>query len=164
MKDAFTHVWWMSPSERPKASNRRVLTSYSDSMRKLLKRQAYNDGKRPSQHQIGETSFLTDHGGAIPPNVLTFSNTLSTDPYRAYCQRRDLPIHPARMPSGLAEFFIQFLTDEGDLVVDPFAGSNTTGAAAEKLKRRWVGVEPDADYVDGSRGRFELSELRRAAA
>lgn len=160
VKDSFTHVWWLSPSERPKADNRAVLTGYSAAMQKLLRTQHYNGGTRPSQHTIGETSFLTDNGGAIPPNVLEFSNTLSTDPYRQYCRDQELPLHPARMPSGLAEFFIKFLTDPGDLVLDPFAGSNTTGAAAEELGRRWVAVEPSAEYVAGSRGRFEAHAMR----
>jgi len=71
VKDAFTRVWWLSPNPSPKADNRQVLTRYSESMRKLLKRGTYNPGARPSEHHIGETSFLRDHGGAIPPNVLT---------------------------------------------------------------------------------------------
>lgn len=154
VKDAYTNVWWMSRTARPKADNRKVLTGYSPSMKKLLKRQKYNAGRRPSEHQIGERSFLTDNGGAIPPNVLTISNTVSTDDYRAYCNDNDLKLHPARMPPDLAEFFIQFLTDENDLVLDPFGGSNTTGAVAEQLKRQWVSIEPEAHYIAGSKGRF----------
>lgn len=154
VKDAYTHVWWMSRSERPKADNRRILTAYSPAMRKLLERQRYNAGPRPSEHHIGETSFLTDNGGAIPSNVLSFSNTHSTDEYRVYCQEHDLRIHPARMAPELAEFFVRFLTEEGDVVLDPFGGSNTTGAAAEALGRRWITLEPDADFIAGSRGRF----------
>jgi site-specific DNA-methyltransferase (cytosine-N4-specific) len=155
VKDAYTHVWWMSPSPRPKANNKNVLQEYSHAMRKLLERGSYNAGARPSQHAIGETSFLQDNGGAIPSNVLTFTNTLSADPYRRYCKEQQLPVHPARMPSGLSEFFIKFLTDPKDLVFDPFAGSNTTGAAAESLDRLWLGTEPDEAYIAGSRGRFE---------
>ena len=49
-------------------------------------------------------------------------------------------------------FFIKFLTDEDDLVLDPFAGSNTTGAAAERLRRRWISIEAQSDYVESSRG------------
>ena len=41
------------------------------------------------------------------------------------------------MHAGIVEFFIKFLSKEGELVMDPFAGSNTTGAVAERLKRRW---------------------------
>ena len=154
VKDAYTNVWWMSPSERPYANNRRVLKPYSEAMLQLLRTQRYNAGKRPSQHKIGATSFLKNNKGAIPSNVLTFSNTKNGDPYHLFCREHDLKLHPARMPSGLAEFFINFLTHPGDLVVDPFAGSNTTGAAAESLKRRWLSIEADRDYVKGSRGRF----------
>lgn len=154
VKDSFTHVWWMSPSARPKASNKRVLVPYSPSMKRLLKRGNYNPGQRPSGHKIGDKSFLRNNGGAIPSNVLSFSNTSAHDEYRAFCRDRGLEAHPARMPPGLVEFFVKMLTDRRDLVLDPFAGSNTTGAIAESLSRRWVGIEPQWEYVEGSRGRF----------
>jgi len=154
VKDSFTNVWWMSPTDRPKADNRAVLKEYSESMVKLLKSKKYNPGKRPSEHNIGETSFFKDNKGAIPSNVLNFSNTGSFDEYLNYCRENDLEIHPARMAVGLAEFFIKFLTKPRNLVLDPFGGSNTTGAVAEKLKRRWITIEPDEEYIKGSIGRF----------
>lgn len=154
VKDAYTHVWWMAPDEKPKADNRRVLKEYSSAMLKLLSRGRYNAGRRPSQHKIGTKSFLKDNSGAIPSNVLTLSNTQTNDPYQNYCRKHGLAMHPARMPMGLPEFFIRFLTAPKNLVWDPFAGSNTTGAAAEQLKRRWLAVEPDSEYVDSSKGRF----------
>src|SRR5207237_8842587 len=70
VKDAFTRVWWLSPTPTPKADNRRVLTAYSESMKRLLARGTYNGGNRPSGHQVGHESFLSNNGGAIPPNVL----------------------------------------------------------------------------------------------
>ena len=155
VKDSFTHIWWMSPARRPKADNRRILKPYSDSMKKLLETGKYNAGARPSQHHIGKKSFLTDNSGAIPPNVISVSNTNSLDPYQKYCRQHDLPIHPARMASEIADFFIKFLTEPGDLVLDPFAGSNTTGAVAERLGRRWIAIEPNSEYICGSKGRFE---------
>lgn len=154
VKDSYTHVWWMSPMTRPKADNRRVLRPYSVSMLRLLGAKKYNAGRRPSEHHIGTTSFLKDNNGAIPSNVLAITNTLSNDSYLSYCKERNLPIHPARMPMELAAFFIKFLTEPRDLVLDPFAGSNTTGAAAETLKRRWIAIEPNDLYIQGSRGRF----------
>lgn len=160
VKDAFTHVWWMSHASRPKADNRRVLKEYSQSMMNLLKSGSYNDGDRPSEHRIGQKSFLKDNGGAIPSNVLTFSNTASNnDIYLDYCKHHEIRVHPARMPRDLASFFVSFLTDENDIVLDPFAGSNTTGAVAESLNRRWRSVEPDQDYIDGSIGRFPKAKL-----
>src|SRR4029077_11883344 len=70
VKDAFTRIWWMSPTDRPKADNRRVLRPYSESMQRLIRTGKYNSGRRPSEHNIGKESFKTDNSGAIPPNVL----------------------------------------------------------------------------------------------
>ncbi len=161
VKDAFTHIWWMSPSTRPKADNRNVLTPYSTAMRKLLKTRRYNSGKRPSEHAIGAKSFLKDNRGAIPPNVLTAANTRSSDPYIQYCKTNEISLHPARMPDGVAEFFVSFLTDPGDLVLDPFAGSNVTGAVAESLNRRWISIEMNSEYAEASRSRFSQLPMRK---
>lgn len=159
VKDSFTHIWWMSPVPRPKADNRAVVRPYSASMQDLLRTKEYNAGKRPSEHDISPQSFLKNNGGAIPPNVLTFTNTQSNDAYQRYCRDNDIQPHPARMAAGLADFFIRFLTTQGDLVMDPFAGSNTTGAVAEKLSRRWLAIEANKHYVEGSVGRFEPGEV-----
>ncbi|MBD3761919.1 site-specific DNA-methyltransferase [Rhizorhabdus sp.] len=171
LKDSFTHVWWLSKTEHPKADNRKVLNAYSKDMRQLLKKQSYNAGVRPSGHVISETGFLKDHGGSIGPNVLDltgehypeallkFTGTKWDAKYRSYCKDNDLPAHPARMQSSLSAFFIQFLTDEDDLVFDPFGGSNTTGSVAEELKRRWVCVEAEKSYIEGSRGRFPSTDV-----
>lgn len=59
------------------------------------------------------------------------------------------------MPLGLATFFVQFLSEPGDLVFDPFAGSNTTGFAAEASDRRWLGVEADPGFAEQARVRME---------
>jgi site-specific DNA-methyltransferase (cytosine-N4-specific) len=155
VKDSFTKIWWLSPNEKPKASNQRVLQEYSQSMKDLLKKGVYNAGKRPSQHAIGAKSFLKNNGGAIPSNVLTYANTLASDAYQTYCKDNNLQLHPARMPIDLAKFFIKFLTVPGDIVLDPFGGSNTTGSAAEELDRYWISIEASEEYIKGSRGRFE---------
>lgn len=154
LKDAFTHVWWMASVDRPYANNRNVLKPYSKSMLDLLRTKKYNAGKRPSEHHIGEKSFLTNNKGAIPPNVLTMPNTGNGDVYQKYCRANGLKLHPARMPLALPEFFIRFLTQENDLVMDPFGGSNTTGAVAQRLKRRWLSVEANEEYVGSSKSRF----------
>jgi site-specific DNA-methyltransferase (cytosine-N4-specific) len=98
VKDAFTHLWWMSPKLRPKANNRRVLKGYSAAMLELLTRKAYNSGRRPSQHKIGKTSFLANNGGAIPSNVLTYANTQSNCKYLTYCRSNRITPHPHECP------------------------------------------------------------------
>jgi site-specific DNA-methyltransferase (cytosine-N4-specific) len=159
VKDAFTHLWWMSPATRPKADNRRVLQGYSESMLRLLAGKRQSAGARPSGHSIGKASFARDNGGAIPSNVLRAPNTSTSDEYQRYCREHGLPRHPARMHAGVVEFFVRFLTTPRDIVLDPFAGSNTTGAVAEQLGRRWLAVEARSDYVAGSVGRFSAAQL-----
>ena len=146
-------------------------------MEKLIKSQRYNAGKRPSEHGIGDKSFLKDNGGSIshnlfeldpidierdvrlPHSVLSFSNTNSNDYFHRRCRQEKINLHPARMQAGLVSFFTQFLTDEGDLILDPFSGSNTTGYVSEKLKRKWISVEIDEEYAYNSAIRFEDPEL-----
>ena len=154
VKDSFTRVWWFSRSATPKANNRNVLKQYSKQMKKLLETGQYNAGERPSEHSISETAFNNDNGGAIPSNVIIASNTNSRDPYLLRCKEKGMKIHPARMPFEVPRFFINLLTDEDDIVMDCFAGSNTTGYCAEEAKRRWISVEADKDYYMGSKYRF----------
>jgi site-specific DNA-methyltransferase (cytosine-N4-specific) len=170
--DSFTHIWWMATSDFPKADNRRVLRPYSQSMKKLLQRGAYNAGKRPSEHNISPDGFLKDHGGSIAqnffelkpmkenqesrlPNAFKFPNTNSNDFFLRTCRERGIKPHPARMPEGLAAFFIEFLTDPEDLVLDPLAGSNTIGFVAECLNRRWIAIDIREEYTEQSKIRFE---------
>ena len=151
-KDAVNCVWWLAKTPWPKASNRRVLTPYSRSMRALLAN-GYDAKARPSGHVISDR-FQRDNGGAIPPNLLAIANTESNGTYQDRCRARGLAIHPARFPAALPEYFIRMLTDPGDLVLDPFAGSCVTGFAAEKLGRKWACVEINAEYLPGAATRF----------
>lgn len=153
VKDAVNMVWWFSRTAHPKACNRNVLRPYSESMQELLQN-GYGAGKRPSGHDISR-KFSTDNGGAIPSNLLEFANTDSKSAYLRLCRERGIKPHPARFPPELAEFFVRLLTDEGDLVYDPFSGSNVTGAVCERLNRRWLATELKDDYVRGSMTRFE---------
>jgi site-specific DNA-methyltransferase (cytosine-N4-specific) len=152
VKEAVTNIWWLSKTTEPQADNRNVLQPYSKSMKRLLK-DGYKVAMRPSQHEIGP-HFRRDNGGAIPPNVLIVPNTRSYDEYLFRCREAGLPIHPARFPKELPDFFIRFLTQPGQTVLDPFGGSNMTGYIAETLGRRWLSVEISADYVAGSKLRF----------
>jgi len=153
VKDSVNVVWWLSVSEWPKADNRKVLKPYSESMRQLLEN-GYKAKKRPSGWDISD-KFSKDNAGAIPPNLLSLANTESNSAYLRRCNEAGIKSHPARFPIDFARFFIDFLTDEGDVVLDPFAGSNTTGQAAEMAKRRWLAFEIDETYLQGSLYRFQ---------
>lgn len=154
-KDSVNTVWWLSKTDHPKADVTRVLVPYSDRMKTLLKNPGkfYTPKERPSGHDIAE-SFSKDNGGAIPSNLLQIPNTDSNSHYLRTCKLLGKEGHPARFPAELPAFFMKFLTNPGDLVVDIFSGSNTTGAAAEALERHWLSIELDRDYAVLSAVRF----------
>lgn len=152
IKDSVEHCWWLSKSPFPKANNRNVLTEYSADMRRLIER-GYRAKSRPSGHKI-TSKFQVDQGGSIPSNLIERGNNESNSEYIRRCAAAGQKVHPARFPAALPEFFVNLLTDPGDLVLDPFAGSNTTGAVAESLGRRWIGFEFESRYVENSKLRF----------
>jgi DNA modification methylase len=155
-KDSVNTVWWFSKTDFPKADIKKVLVPYSDRMKKLLEDpdRFYTPKKRPSGHNISKSFGSNSNGGAIPPNLLQFPNTDSNSQYLRLCKKFSATKHPARFPSKLPEFFIDFLTEENDLVLDIFAGSNTTGEAAENRGRRWIACDMDRNYLAASALRF----------
>ncbi|GAB4208088.1 MAG: site-specific DNA-methyltransferase [Roseiflexaceae bacterium] len=163
IRDSVEYVWWFSKTEWPKANNRGVLKPYSKDMLRLNAR-GLNGTVRPSGHNIRTSFSEVESGGSIPANVvedeipdamLKMGNNAANDPYTVRCKEAGLKIHPARFPAALPEFFIKLLTAEDDIVLDPFAGSNTTGAVAEKLQRRWIAVEKVEEYLAASKFRFD---------
>lgn len=166
VKDAVEYVWWLSKTPWPKANNRRVLKAYSADMLRLNRR-GVRATVRPSGHNITSDFDKLDAGGSIPGNVieealpdapddlLKFGNNAANDQYTRRCKEAGIKIHPARFPASLPDFFIKLLTDENDLVVDPFGGSNTTGMVAEGLRRRWLVADNVEEYLDASKFRFD---------
>lgn len=170
VKDSVEYVWWLSKTAWPKASNQRVLKeSFSADMHRLNKR-GLKETTRPGGYKINSSWSEIKGKGSIPSNfvqaelfetereppegVLIMGNNAANDVYTLRCKAEGLKVHPARYPRALPEFFIKMLTDEGDVVLDPFAGSNTTGAVAESLQRRWLAFDNVEEYLSASKFRF----------
>jgi len=168
VRDSVEYVWWLSKTPWPKATNLAVLKQYSPDMIRL-NRNGVKTTVRPSGHVIRSSFDKIKAGGSIPSNVtegvlaeeqlpetmLKFGNNASNDSYTKRCKALGLKVHPARFPAALPEFFVKMLTAEHDLVLDPFAGSNTTGVVAENLNRRWIAMERVPEYLEASSVRFE---------
>lgn len=162
VKDSVEYIWWFSKTPFPKADNKKVLKPYSKDMLRLNKK-GVKKTIRPSGHNIKESFSNVDSGGSIPSNVfednlaedfMKFGNNAANDSYAKGCKSAGIKMHPAKYPENLPEFFINLLTDPGDIVLDPFAGSNTTGAISERLQRRWIAIDNVESYLEGSKFRF----------
>jgi site-specific DNA-methyltransferase (cytosine-N4-specific) len=135
VKDALECLWWLSRTSWPKANNQNVLQEYSPDRQRLLER-GYRARERPSGHRI--TRKFKDNSGSNPPNVLLCGNNDANGHSLSRCHETGRQPHPARFPAALPLFFVRFLTDPGDRMLDPFAGSHTTGEVCEAEGHRWV--------------------------
>lgn len=106
----------------------------------------------PSGH--GRNRVQAGPDWVAPSNALVLEPEFSPNPTK----------HPARFPPAIPEFFIKLCTRPGDLVLDPFAGTGTTGVVAEALERRWLMTELDAGYCTALSDRLEDLQQRMARA
>jgi len=149
-------IYWLTKNPATAtANNRHILRSYSQSMlHRLAQGGETTEQARPSGFKLKQNAFSTNNGGSIPHNLLVASHTESNDSYKRLCRKHNVPVHPARFPTALPETMIRFLTEESQMVWDPFAGSGVTAQVAEALGRRWIINERSLTYLQGAALRF----------
>ena len=145
-------LWFAKDPHRVKADNRRVLEPHTERHLKLIaaggesRKASYSDGA----YRLRPGSFGAETSGKIPRNVLTRGHRCSYGiQYKAAAERLGLPVHGAGQPLSVADFLIRFLTEERDLVVDPFGGRLVAGLAADLLNRYWMCGEMMLQYIRG---------------
>ncbi len=107
------------------------------------------DGERKNKKSADYSKVISN--GVRPDNVFRFPTA---------GKARDNHIkHPAPFYKDLPEYFIRFLTDEGDTVIDLFSGIGTTGIPCIEMNRNYIGYELNKDYADFSRQRLSNETL-----
>ena len=87
-------------------------------------------------------------GGTYTPKWTNYPfETINYKPVRAK-SRHDDSKHPTQKPIDLMEHLVSIHSNEGDVVLDPFMGSGTTGVACRSLNRKFVGIEQDTRYYE----------------
>lgn len=151
-------LWFSNDPLNAIADNRRVLLAHGERHQRLVaaggeKRVAAFSG---GAYRLREGSFGKETPGRLARNVLTIGHRdVDQEPAREFARQNGLPEHPAPMPLRLAEFFVNFLSEEGDLVVDLFGGYAATAKAAEQAGRRWLIVERCREYIAAAAERFK---------
>lgn len=165
-------VWWWNPSTAPTVhcqqkygllrpsmkacvwvgnadcyrNQAEVLLDPSESAKDAKKLQRHDLQIRPSGMTMRDGRALAtcaERGGATPFNVIVCSNTNSRTSGGAKG-------HGAATPLHLLEWWVRYISKPNDVIVDPFCGSGTTGVAAMRLGRRFIGIEQNESYFDMS--------------
>lgn len=126
---------------------------------------SYRSPSNPSLRDRHEYILIFDKGGARLPNESGAEPNISAGDFcQATLSVWTFPTesaaanpHPAPFPVGLPRRMIELYTYPGDLVVDPFAGSGTTGVAAIQTGRRFAGYEILPDYAAAANARISNS-------
>ncbi|ULQ48454.1 site-specific DNA-methyltransferase (plasmid) [Flagellatimonas centrodinii] len=137
-------LWFCNSPADCFADNRRVLQPHSRAHALLQERSvvATNGGRGSGSGFRGKTA------GAIPRNVLRFPTPCPRQRHlKGAAEAAGLPVHPATFPKTLARFLVEFLTAEGQLVVDGMSGTLQVAMAAEETGRRWVAGDIHGEYL-----------------
>jgi DNA modification methylase len=159
-------LWFTNDPAAVRANNQRVLLPHTEQHLKLMLRggEKRNEIYSGGAYRVKEGSFSNLTEGRIPRNVLVIPH-MDPDqrPAREFAKLHGIPQHPAPMPTKLSDFFVDFLTEEGDLVVDQFAGYGTTARSAERKNRRWLITERCREYIAAAAERFRQCQGFEAA-
>ena len=159
---AYEHqLWFTNDPLKVRSDNRRTLEEHTARHRQLMinggaqRTAVYGDGA----YRIRENSYSRETPGKLARNVMVRGHACGdTQAYRRAATALGIAIHGAMMPTALPDFWIRFLTERNDLVVDPFAGTARTGLAAERLGRRWLVTEWMLEYLKGASSMFSACE------
>ena len=151
-------LWFCNDPKLVRSDNRRVLQEHNERQLKLM---AAGGEKRVTSFGDGANrlragSFANVTAGRIPRNVLSYGHRCADQRVaRDFARDSGISEHGAAMPLRLAKFLVEFLSEPGDLVVDNFAGWNTTARAAELTGRRWLTTERAGEYMLSGSQRFK---------
>ena len=108
--------------------------------------------------QSGRSSYVSD-GRRYPRSVIKFSH----DQQRTNSSISNKDRHPTQKPLAALEWLVKTYTNPGDVVLDPFMGSGTTGVAAMQLGRNFIGIEAEAEYLEMAQRRMGVIALAGGA-
>lgn len=149
-KKSHEYCFWFSKGDEWTFNMDPIRKPYSKDMQRFLDgkgRGKREDNTRPSRHSFDLSHAWEDKGGSDPGSVIVVGNTSSNDRFQALCREAGIR-HPARFPQKLVEFFVLAGTNEGDVILDPFAGSGTTAVVAERLHRNWRCIDVNEKYCE----------------
>jgi site-specific DNA-methyltransferase (adenine-specific) len=150
-RDAWEHCYHFAKQKHFKMYQEAVMVPMGDWAERRLKYLTKNDLVRDeSRSKSGFGKRVANWIGrelVYPTNVLHLATEVTNKNHSA--------VFPIELPS----WFIKLFTQEEDVVLDPFIGSGTTALAAQKLNRRYIGIELQAEYIEIAQTKLQSNQL-----
>ena len=118
-------IRWKKTNAMPRNRDRRFITDYEVAVWAVKK------GGKWTFNRLSDTYEIPEIVGGLTPKSEKIEGG-----------------HPTQKPIYVMKWLIERLTNEGDVVLDPFMGSGTTGVACKNLNRKFIGVELDENYYN----------------
>ena len=146
LKDGFEYCYWFTKSKDYKFFPNNVLEPSTSKWLESEKKRS-NKGEHNTNNGSGMNMTKRCAPDMVrPSNVITFAVDSTNHE------------HPATFPEKLPEFFIKLMSEKDDIVLDPFAGSGTTGVVCQKLERDFIGIEINEKYFNIAKNRLEVED------
>lgn len=137
--DRVEFLFWFAKTKKFKLNMDEMRVPYSEkSIKRMEKPLKKRFARTPGDDGLEYKDWSPNEKGALPTTLISISSE----------SKRIMENHVAVYPEDLAEYFIKGSTDEGDLVLDPFMGSGTTGFVSKRLNRNYIGFDINQEYVD----------------
>ena len=148
--DKIEYIFWFTKTENFTFNIDEMRVPYSESSLKRFKKpikKRYN--RTEGDDKVEYKDWGPNPKGALPSTLINIGSE----------SKRISDNHIAVYPEQLTDYFIKGATNEGDLVLDPFIGSGTTGVSAKKLKRCWIGFDNIEEYVNFANKRIDSTKI-----
>jgi DNA modification methylase len=149
-------IIWHKPNPMPEAVKNRCVKSHEYIFLLSLEPQYYFDYKAIQEKAVYVGDNRASRGDSRRDEPLAASMAADSQPTQEFRNKRSVwsintaqsgEAHFAVFPEKIPELCIKAGTKEGDVVLDPFMGSGTTGNVAKRLGRKWIGIELNEDYA-----------------
>jgi site-specific DNA-methyltransferase (adenine-specific)/site-specific DNA-methyltransferase (cytosine-N4-specific) len=143
--DRVEYIFWFAKEKGFKFYLDEMRTEYSDKSIKRMKKPLKKRYARTENEVEEYKDWAPNPLGALPTTLVNISSE----------SKRIADNHVAVYPVELVDYFIKGSTQEGDIVLDPFMGTGTTGVSAQKLGRSFIGFERQQEYIEVANNRIK---------
>ena len=148
--DRVEFLFWFSKTKKFKLNMDEMRVPYAEkSIQRMKKPLKKRFARGENDDDLGYKNWSPNEKGALPSSLIQISSQST----------KVMDKHVAVYPKELVEYFLLGASDKGDVVLDPFMGTGTTGVVAKENGRQWIGFDINEEYVDFANDRIDNNTI-----